>query len=139
MTPEALSALQARAYRHMVPWSARDFADLLDQPTTQLTATPEAFCLMRVVVDEAEILAIATDPDRQRRGHGSAVLERAIGQARARGVATVFLEVEAGNAPALAFYARHGFSQTGRRRGYYRQSDGSATDALLMSRAVTRG
>ena len=62
MTPEVLAALQARAYTHMAPWKARDFADLLARPTTLLCAVPQAFCLGQVVVDEAEILALAADP-----------------------------------------------------------------------------
>ncbi|WP_146586413.1 ribosomal protein S18-alanine N-acetyltransferase [Puniceibacterium confluentis] len=139
MTPAELSALQSRAYLDMSPWSVQDFLDILSQPTTLLTTQPHGFCLGRVVLDEAEILALATDPDHQRQGCATGILERFLQSAAERGAVTVFLEVAASNAPARAFYRRHGFEQTGLRRGYYRQPDGTRTDALLMARPVTRG
>ncbi|SNR47961.1 GNAT family N-acetyltransferase [Puniceibacterium sediminis] len=137
--PAALAALQSRAYRDMSPWSARDFADLLDHPTALLTAQPHAFCLGRIIVDEAEILALATDPAHQRQGLASGILLSFLQAAAGRGAVTVFLEVAATNVAALAFYRKHGFDQSGLRKGYYPQPDGSRTDALLMSRALTQG
>ena len=47
-----------------------------------------------------------------------------------------FLEVAADNAAAQALYARAGFAESGRRRGYYRRPDGSGLDALVMQRAL---
>ncbi len=139
MTPEDLAALQERAYRDMSPWSGRDFADLLAQSSTLLIADPHAFCMGRVIVDEAEILAFATDPAHQRQGLGARLLDAFVQAAADRGAATIFLEVAASNDAALAFYSSHGFVRTGLRKGYYRQPDDSRTDALLMSRALTRG
>lgn len=137
MTAAELAAIAARAYRHMSPWSEADFAATLDQPATLLCAAEGAFVLGRVVVDEAEILALATDPDRQRSGAGRAVLARFETQARARGAVSVFLEVAAENTPAIGFYTACGYRMTGRRKGYYKRSDGSRDDALLMSKALT--
>jgi ribosomal-protein-alanine N-acetyltransferase len=54
----------------------------------------------------------------------------ALAAARARGAAAMFLEVAAGNTPALALYAREGFAEVGRRRRYY--ADGA--DALVLRR-----
>ncbi|MGY9047494.1 MAG: GNAT family N-acetyltransferase, partial [Rhodobacterales bacterium] len=110
-TPDALATLQASAYRDMSPWSARDFTDLLEHPTSLLSVRPHAFCLGRVIVDEAEILALATDPDHQRRGLGTAILMSFLSEAAGRGAAMTFLEVAASNAPAIAFYQHHGFAQ----------------------------
>ena len=42
------------------------------------------------------------------------------------------LEVEDGNAPALALYRRLGFGEIGRREGYYGRADGSRAAALTM-------
>lgn len=139
MTPEALCELQTRAYRDMVPWSARDFADLLAQPATLLVSTPQAFCLGRIVLDEGEILALATDPAHQRKGLARQMLGQFMTQAFKRGARSLFLEVAASNPPARAFYASEGFEQTGLRKGYYRHPDGSHGDALLMVRALTQG
>lgn len=137
MTAAELAAIAARAYRHMSPWSEADFAATLDQSATLLCAAEGAFVLGRVVVDEAEILALATDPDRQRSGAGRAVLARFETQARARGAVSVFLEVAAENTPAIGFYTACGYRMTGRRKGYYKRPDGSRDDALLMSKALT--
>jgi [ribosomal protein S18]-alanine N-acetyltransferase len=82
--------------------------------------------------DEAEILTFGVVPEARRRGHGGSLLREAIGAARAKGAGAMFLEVAAGNAPALALYAREGFAEVGRRRRYY--SDGA--DALVLKREV---
>ncbi|MET0429646.1 MAG: ribosomal-protein-alanine acetyltransferase, partial [Microvirga sp.] len=50
-----------------------------------------------------------------------------------RGARIVFLEVEEGNAPALALYRRLGFREVGRREGYYARPDGTRAAALTMS------
>jgi len=48
----------------------------------------------------------------------------------------VHLEVEEGNAPALALYRRLHFETTGRREGYYRRPDGTRVAALTMALAL---
>ena len=81
------------------------------------------------VLDEAEVVAVATRPRSRSRGLASTVLGAALHRLRAQGVRRVFLEVEADNAPALALYRRLGFTATGRRPGYY----GAGRDAVLMT------
>ena len=139
MSPAELAALAARAYRHTQPWSEADFASTLAHPTALLTYSEGAFVLGRVIADEAEILALASDPEGQRQGRGRAVLAAFEQDARARGAVSVFLEVAAENAPARGLYAACGYVETGRRKGYYRRADGCCDDALLMTKALTRG
>lgn len=136
MTPEELAALSTRAYRHMTPWSAGSFAQTLARPQALLVTTDHAFALGLVVADEAEILALATDPAHQHRGEGATLLTRFHGAARVRGAATVFLEVAAANAPAIGFYTAQGYAATGRRKAYYRRPDGTRDDAVIMSRRL---
>lgn len=136
MTPEALAELSARAYRHMRPWTARAFADTLAAPASLLVATDHAFVLGRVVADEAEILALATDPGHQRRGAARRLLDQFETRARTRGAVRVFLEVAATNHPARAFYAARGYAETGRRRAYYRLPQGGTDDALILARPL---
>ncbi|MDO6587062.1 GNAT family N-acetyltransferase [Salipiger sp. 1_MG-2023] len=137
MTAAELAAISARAYIYMHPWAEADFTDSLAHPTRVLACRDGAFALGRVIVDEAEILALATDPAQQRAGQGRAVLAAFEAQARQRGAIKVFLEVAASNAPACAFYLAQGYAQTGRRRDYYAKPGGGRTDALLMSKALT--
>lgn len=139
MTPEALAALQARAYRHMAPWPASGFADLLELPTTRLITAPHGFLLARVVSDEAEILSLATDPEHQRQGIASGLLDRFETRAAAEGVLDLFLDVAGRNIPARSFYAAKGYVEAGLRRSYYKAPDGTRDDAVLMRRALTLG
>ncbi|WP_338092573.1 ribosomal protein S18-alanine N-acetyltransferase [Salipiger mangrovisoli] len=137
LSADELAALSARAYAHMEPWSARAFAGTLEQPGHLLVGEAGGFVLGMVVLDEAEILALATDPAVQRQGLGRRLLATFEQEAAARGATQVFLEVAAANAPALGFYEACGYRVTGRRKAYYRHADGSRDDALLMCRALT--
>jgi ribosomal-protein-alanine N-acetyltransferase len=86
------------------------------------------------VADEAEVLTIATLPAHRRRGLAAALLRVAFAAWRARGVATVWLEVRADNPGAQALYEGLGWVRFGARRGYYR--DGC--DAWLYRLDLTR-
>jgi ribosomal-protein-alanine N-acetyltransferase len=83
------------------------------------------------VSDEAELLLIAVDPDRQGRGAGNALLQHFIANARAGGAHRLHLEVRDGN-PALEIYRAAGFIPAGRRRNYYRGPDGDRHDAVTL-------
>src|SRR5215831_5350006 len=78
------------------------------------------FLIGRQTGDEAEILNLALTTRHRRKGEGGALLTAAMGELRIRGVSRVFLEVRESNHGAMAFYAKYGFSKTGRREGYYR-------------------
>lgn len=136
MTPEALAALAARAYTHMRPWTAAQFADTLSGPHTLLATTPHAFVLGTVVAGEAEILALAADPEVLRQGEGTRALALFHAEAAARGATTCCLEVAAANAPARAFYTARGYTEAGKRRGYYARPDGTRDDAVIMTRTL---
>lgn len=129
----ALAALHAAAFPPDQAWSADTIALLLALPGAfGLWREGAGLVLARMAGDEAEILTFGVVPEARRRGHGGALLREAIGAARAKGAGAMFLEVAAGNAPALALYAREGFAEVGRRRRYY--SDGA--DALVLKREV---
>lgn len=101
-----------------------------------MTGDARCFALVRVVADEAELLTIATRPDQQRRGLARGCMAAWMAEAAARGAAQAFLEVAEDNAPARALYARLGFAETGRRRGYYGRDGAPAVDAIVMARAL---
>ena len=130
--PHELARLHEQAFS--MPWSAREFADLLSQPGVIAIAEPDGFVLIRIVLDEAEILTLAVIPAARRLGLGRRLVEEAAVAATKGGAARLFLEVAEDNAPARALYDRAGFSQIGRRKAYYAAADGSRTDAVVMSR-----
>ena len=80
---------------------------------------------------EAELLRIAVDPAHRGQGLGRRLLEACQEDLAAAGMAHLFLEVRASNAPAIRLYGDCGWRQCGRRPGYY--PDGE--DALLFRRA----
>jgi [ribosomal protein S18]-alanine N-acetyltransferase len=73
---------------------------------------------------EAELLQVEVEEGYRRRGIASALLAAAL-------EGTVFLEVRAGNAGAIALYSTLGFAVVGRRRGYYADP---VEDALVMEK-----
>jgi ribosomal-protein-alanine N-acetyltransferase len=91
---------------------------------------PLGFLLAWVVIDELEILSVATHPEARRQGAAKALCEQALAEARAAGCRRMLLEVRRGNDPAIALYRRLGFHVAGVRRRYYPDND---EDALLMN------
>ena len=87
---------------------------------------------VRAMVDEAELLLLATRPERRGCGIGAALLASALAEARRRGGARIHLEMRAGN-PAARLYVRQGFSHVGTRRDYYRGANGERFDAHSYS------
>ena len=135
MTPEALARLHRAAMQRDRPWSAEEFAALLDSPHF-LCALPGAFALGRAVADEAELLMLATDPARQRRGLGRRALAAYEAEAARRGARLSLLEVAEDNTPALRLYEAAGYRESGRRPGYYARPGATGAAALLMCRAL---
>lgn len=130
--PARLAALHAEAFDR--PWDAGAFAALLDQSGVFAVEEADGFILMRVAVDEAEILTLAVRPAARRQGLGARLVGQGAVAAAARGADRLFLEVAEDNAAARALYARAGFIEAGRRPGYYQGPDGSRRDALLLAR-----
>ncbi|MFZ5670666.1 MAG: GNAT family N-acetyltransferase [Pseudomonadota bacterium] len=126
-----LAALHAGAFE--APWSEDAFETLLAAfGVFGLIAGGVGFILCRTVADEAEILTLAVLPAHRRKGAAAALVEAAAALAAARGAQSLFLEVAADNAPALALYASRGFAEAGLRNGYY----ASGADALVMRRML---
>ena len=132
MTPEHLAGIHRDAFVHQRPWSASEIGALLDSPGVFLLANNRGFGLIRVIADEAELLTLAVAPRAQSQGLGRALLKGLMAAAQDAGAKSMFLEVAADRAPALALYGKLGFAETGRRPRYYRHPDGSRQDALLM-------
>jgi ribosomal-protein-alanine N-acetyltransferase len=137
MTPKALAALHGRCFTTPRPWTAAEFAGFLADPLVFLLVEGDAGLLLgRAVAGEAELLTLAVAPEARGRGLGRKLVSRFLYQARLRGAGSAFLEVAEDNTPARALYARTGFAEAGRRRGYYQAPDGRAVDALVLRRML---
>ena len=130
-TAERLAGIHAAAFP--APWDATALAGLLTQAGVFAVEQPDGFILLRTVADEAEILTLAVHPKARRRGLGARLVHDGVASAAARGATRLFLEVADDNAAALALYARAGFSEAGRRPGYYARPDGGRQDALILA------
>lgn len=81
-----------------------------------------------LVAGELQVADVAVDPARRGQGIGGRLLTRVAYDAHMLGATSAELEVDVDNAPARALYTRLGFTEAGRRRGYY----GPGHDALVM-------
>ena len=86
---------------------------------------------MMYVLDEGYISNVAVAPVYRRQGVADALISALMTRAEELKMAFVTLEVRAGNEPAKALYAKHGFVPVGRRKNYY---DLPKEDAILMTR-----
>ncbi len=109
------------------PWDEQAFATLLGQlGMVCFIDSRGGFVLLRLVLDEGEIITIGVTAPRQ--GIGRGLMLHALGDAARRGIRKIHLEVAQQNTPARALYAALCFVQTGRRKAYY--PDGG--DALTL-------
>jgi tRNA threonylcarbamoyladenosine biosynthesis protein TsaB len=121
-------------------WNAADLAGMLSVPGTQALVIESqgrvaGFIMQRAILDEAEILTLAVAPELRRQGLGKTILQGALATARATGISSIFLEVNAHNVAALALYKACGFAETGRRKSYYATPQGTE-DAILMAKKI---
>jgi len=132
----ALAEIERGAFSD--PWTAEQLREALSWTGAIAFVAEDAdglagYVLGRVVVDEAEILSIATVARRRRQGVGRALLETALNAIVGKGAHAVWLEVRVSNEAARVMYERAGFVAAGLRRGYYRQPP---EDALVLRREL---
>ncbi|MGI3776973.1 MAG: GNAT family N-acetyltransferase [Janthinobacterium lividum] len=126
---DVLAAIHCAAFPPAERWDAGAIAALLATPGCfALLADVGGMAMLRLAGDEAEVLTLAVLPAARGRGVGGALLAAGLAEAARLGAAAVLLEVAPGNAAARALYARAGFGEVGRRRGYYP----GGGDALVM-------
>lgn len=121
-------------------WSEKSLLDELGSRDTFFAVAAEdsilGFCIARMAGDEAELYQIAVRDDARRRGTAALLMEAMLTWASESGAERLFLEVRAGNEPAVGLYERFGFSVINRRKDYY---SAPAEDALIMEKTIARG
>ncbi|MEM9717348.1 MAG: GNAT family N-acetyltransferase [Pseudomonadota bacterium] len=131
MTPAKMADLHARCFETPRPWSEAEFTALIADPAIRTTSQTHGFALVREVMDEAELLTIAVDPNQRRQGIASDLINKMVAKLTAT---KLFLEVAQNNHGAIAFYKEHCFKQIADRPNYYRHPNGSRIDALIFEK-----
>jgi|TARA_R110002124_G_scaffold72150_9_gene193189 ribosomal-protein-alanine N-acetyltransferase len=104
-------------------WNNHQCRSMLSMPSAKLliAARKEKVCgfvISRQAADEEELLMVAVAPECQGQGIGYLLLDHMLQAARSHHVASVFLEMRAGN-PAEKLYTKFGFHRIGLRKAYY--------------------
>lgn len=135
---DAVVAIEQRAYGH--PWSRGNFVDslvagYLAEVLEDEAGLVRAYLLALVGVDELHLLNVTVAPELQGLGLGRLLLQALEARGRELGLATLWLEVRESNQRARDLYQRLGYSEVGRRRGYYPALPGRE-DAIVMSQPL---
>ncbi len=138
----SVAAIERQVEFH--PWSERQFQESLEAGQRCTVMVDEAkvigFCILQPVLDEANLLLMAIDPQYQGQGRGFILLTESV-ELLGDSCVMVFLEVRTSNRPAISLYEKVGFHQMGIRKNYYPADRAlfanGKEDAVLM--ALTRG
>ena len=132
MTPETLAQMHAAAFQDTRPWSASEFATLLESNGVILLGDSQSFLLGRLIVDEAEVLTLVTPPIFRRQGHAQRCLAAFLDVLAQQQATSVFLEVSDENVAAKSLYSKYNFHNVGTRPNYYARADGTKVVAIIM-------
>lgn len=118
------------------PWSENQIAESILSPGYTFFAALVGGELVGYIgvewcLDEGNICNVAVEEKARRRGIGAMLVDAVTNEAKSRGAAKLFLEVNENNAAAIALYEKQGFSVLYRRPNYY----GSAA-ALVMTKQL---
>jgi [ribosomal protein S18]-alanine N-acetyltransferase len=123
------------------PWPASAFASLPENARVFFTVARDVgralsgYVVAWYVMDEGELANLAVAPAAREQGIGRALLDSMLDDARARGIAQIYLEVRESNSAARQLYASRGFEEVGKRKGYYRTPK---EDALILRRTLKK-
>ena len=129
-----IEAIEQRAYQ--TPWSRSMFASELAKTTSVCLGAFEGVHLVGYIVnsryvDAWHVMNVAVDPEFQRRGIASRLLERLFELTVDDDGRGYTLEVRVSNKEAIELYEKLGFERHGIRRAYYTDN---REDALIMWR-----
>ena len=118
------------------PWSESALTYMCTSPNTRAVAVIDrengklaAYGGAQYILDEANIVNIATHPDYRRRGCATAVMHALEEFFKENGIEYVYLEVRKSNVSAQALYTKEGYVPCGVIKNYYRFP---AEDAVEM-------
>lgn len=129
---EKVAFLERECYSN--PWGINSFVALLNiDNSINLVALAQnevaAYAIAGYVLDEADIMNIATSKKYRRMGIADKLLDSLIAQLIEKGVRHIFLEVRESNISAQNLYKKKGFTPVSVRKAYYSHP---TEDAIVM-------
>ncbi len=88
-----------------------------------------SYCTLVIVLDEAQIINVATHPDHRGRGYARQVMNEVIDECKKRKITLISLEVRESNEAAIKLYTSFGFNVEGKRKDFYKNP---RENALVM-------
>ena len=101
-----------------------------------VAASVAGFAIMEFGDERAHLVLLAVRPSHRRLGIGQRLLDWLLESTRTAGMASIHLELRAGNDAARRFYRAMGFYETVLVPGYYRSGEGKKEGALRMLRVL---
>ena len=121
------------------PWSKNQFIEAVEQYVSTVIEKDGqvvGFCLLQPVLDEANLLLMAVDPQYQGQGLGYKLLNESLNLLKNNPV-QIFLEVRQSNTAAIKLYEKSDFHQIDLRKNYYPNLDGTKEHAVIMVKACS--
>lgn len=130
---DAVLAVESRSFT--MPWSRQAFVDELTANLLARYLVLEGgagvvgYAGVWIIGDEAHVTNIALLPECRGQGWGGRLFLALLATAWEAGAERMTLEVRPSNTSARQMYARFGFTEAGRRKGYYTDNQ---EDALIL-------
>ncbi|HPS58992.1 MAG TPA: ribosomal protein S18-alanine N-acetyltransferase [Spirochaetota bacterium] len=131
-----IESIHAIEQQSISSWSYDQFVEEISREFSVLLAAflddmVSGYISAWIIGDQAEIHSLAVSSRFSRIGIGGKLLNSLSVEAAGRGCSSILLEVKSRNVPAVNFYKKNGFTETGRRKNYYHDDD-----ALLMEKKI---
>lgn len=140
---------------HSHPWSEKTFSSCIEgryfgqYVTTNIEGNVDdkvddnvgdkviGFYIGEHVAGEGTLMDICITPNQQGNGFGKTLLLEFFKRCQQLGLTKIHLEVRAKNISAQMLYINQGFTETGRRTGYYPSANGFGyEDAIVMTKTL---
>ena len=127
-----VAELEACTFNH--PWSESALKIFFESESAFCTlclvdGELASYCTVVTVLDEAQIVNVATAEKHKGLGYAKDVIELVVSESIRRNIVSISLEVRESNFAAISLYEKKGFIAVGKRKGFYTEPK---EDALVM-------
>ena len=134
---QAVTQIEKSVQTH--PWTQQQFVDAAAQyqsTVLEKNGCVVGFCILQPVLDEANLLLMAVDPNQQGQGLGYELLIASLDLLKNNPI-QIFLEVRESNTAAIKLYEKADFHQIDLRKNYYPKADGTREHAIIMVKSCS--